>query len=97
VRRRRKELGLTLEQLAERADMSSNYLGAVERGAANPSLSTVRAIAQALGISPGELFGEVQDLSPAAREVAALFELVSRDIQRLLLPLLRVLCSRSKA
>lgn len=89
VRRRRKAQSLTLEQLAERAGMSANYLGAVERGSVNPSVSTIQALAKALGAAPGELVGEVEQLSPIARELAEMFELLSSEMKRVLLLLLR--------
>ena len=89
VRRRRKGLGLTLEQLAERAGMSANYLGSVERGTVNPSVSTIVALAQGLGVAPGELLGEVQQLTPTGRELAEMFELLSSEMKRIILELLR--------
>ena len=46
VRRRRKADGMTIEELAERAGLSTNYVGAVERGDRDPSLSTVVALAK---------------------------------------------------
>lgn len=89
VRRRRKDLRLTLEQLAERAGMSANYLGSVERGTVNPSVSTIVALAQGLGVAPGELLGEVQQLTPMGRELAEMFELLSSEMKRIILELLR--------
>lgn len=89
VRRRRKGLRLTLEQLAERAGMSANYLGSVERGTVNPSVSTVVALAHGLGVAPGELLGEVQQLTPTGREFAEMFELLSAEMKRIVLELLR--------
>ena len=81
-------MGLTIEQLAERAGMSANYLGAVERGTVNPSVSTIRALAQGLGVAPGELVGEVQPLSPTALELAQMFEHLSNEMKRIVLELL---------
>lgn len=40
----------TQEELAHRADISTQHLGTIERGEQNPTLSTVTAIADALGI-----------------------------------------------
>jgi transcriptional regulator with XRE-family HTH domain len=58
VRLRRYELGLTQEQLAERADFHVNYIGGIERGERNPSVESVVALANALEISPRELMPE---------------------------------------
>lgn len=89
VRKRRKAMKLTLEQLAERAGMSSNYLGSIERGQVNPSVSTVNAVADGLGIAPGELVGEVTKLSEPGLVVAQMFEQLAADMKRVVLLLLR--------
>lgn len=58
VRLLRYELGLTQEQLAERANFHVNYIGGIERGERNPSVESVVALAKALEISPKELMPE---------------------------------------
>jgi transcriptional regulator with XRE-family HTH domain len=55
VRLRRYELGLTQEQLAERANFHVNYIGGIERGERNPSIESLVNLAKALEISPKEL------------------------------------------
>lgn len=89
VRKRRKALKLTLEQLAERASMSSNYLGSIERGQVNPSVSTIHAVAEGLGVAPGELVGEVQPLTEQGNDVALMFDQLAADMRRVVLLLLR--------
>lgn len=49
VRRRRKEAGLTVQELANAADLSRRMLTQIELGQANPSLATVDRVARALG------------------------------------------------
>lgn len=49
VRRRRKESGLTVQELADAADLSRRMLTQIELGQANPSLVTIDRVAQALG------------------------------------------------
>lgn len=44
------------QALAGEANLSLRYLAGVERGEENPSLETIIAIADALLISPGQLF-----------------------------------------
>lgn len=58
VRLRRYELGLTQEQLSERANFHVNYIGGIERGERNPSVESVVSLAKALEISPRELMPE---------------------------------------
>lgn len=50
IRSRRKELGWSQEQLAERAGLSHNYLARLELGWNSPSLSTLIALAATLGM-----------------------------------------------
>jgi len=89
VRRRRRALGLTLEQLAERSGLTPNYIGTVENGRRDPSLSTIGALARGLGVAPGELLGGVGDLTPQAIEAARLFDATLPELQASLLGLLR--------
>ena len=51
--RRRK--GLTQEQLAERADVTNNYISHIENCRSIPSLETVVKLCGALGVTPDEL------------------------------------------
>ncbi len=55
LRRLREERGLTQEQLAERAGLSSNAIAALESGRRQrPYPSTMQALSDALGLSEGE-------------------------------------------
>jgi transcriptional regulator with XRE-family HTH domain len=56
VRRMREERSLSLKQLAAKAEVSESFISQVERGVANPSVSSLRRIAGALGTSIGALF-----------------------------------------
>lgn len=59
IRVARKSAGLSQEALARRAGMSLKGLGDIERGSsADPHYSTLAGIANALGVSIGELVGE---------------------------------------
>lgn len=52
MRQRRYELGLTQEQLAEKADLHVNYVGGIDRAERNISITSVVALAKALHTSP---------------------------------------------
>ena len=54
----RERNGLSLRALAEKAGMSYTYLCNVENGKADPSLSTLKRLAEALGITVSELVKE---------------------------------------
>lgn len=48
IRRLRKQMGLTQEELGERANIHYSYVGQVERGDKMPSLKTLKKLAAAL-------------------------------------------------
>ena len=48
---------LTQEQLAERAGLSYKFIGEVERGRGNPTLTTLSALSEALGVGLADLLG----------------------------------------
>ena len=48
LRQLRQEKGLTLKELAQRVNKSESYLSRLERGEVNPTLSTLKAIADEL-------------------------------------------------
>lgn len=50
------ELGLSQEDLAERADLHRTYVADVERGVRNISLRNIHKLAQALEMSIADLF-----------------------------------------
>ena len=56
VRLLRVKLGISQEELAERAGLHRTYIGMVERMERNPSLICIHKIAQGLNISIKELF-----------------------------------------
>ena len=59
LRKVRKEMNLTQEQLAEKADLSDRYLRSMERGKAQePSAIILYNISQALGMPMEEFFKE---------------------------------------
>ena len=55
VRRRRSDLGLSQEKLAERAGVHRTYVGGVERGERNISLVNILNLADALDLTAPEL------------------------------------------
>lgn len=56
IRRLRQEKGLTLQQLADAAGVSTALISKVETGGGNPSINSVRKIAFALGVPTAFLF-----------------------------------------
>lgn len=55
VRRVRTERGVSIEALSNEVGLSYSYVGEIERGRRNPTLSVVERIAKALKVDPVEL------------------------------------------
>lgn len=55
MRQARKRHELTLQQVAQRAELSVSYLSQIERNLLTPSVGTLKRIAGALGIATGQL------------------------------------------
>ena len=64
----RKERGLSQERLAEAVGVSRQTVSKWERGAAEPELEKLRALAEVFGVSLDSLAGGAED-APAARGV----------------------------
>ena len=60
VRQRRLAMGITQEELAERADLHWTYIGGIERGERNVSLINIVRIARALDVAPARLMTGIQ-------------------------------------
>jgi transcriptional regulator with XRE-family HTH domain len=59
IRSYRKRAGLTQEKLAEKADLHHNFIGEVERGNMETSLTSLLKIAKALGVRVRDLVDEL--------------------------------------
>ena len=55
VRERRRQLGLTQEQLSLRSELHQRWISNVETGRRNPSYGSLRRLAAALELSTSEL------------------------------------------
>jgi DNA-binding response OmpR family regulator len=60
IRERRKALGLTLAQMAQRTNVSLGYLSQIELGKNSASIETLYRISLGLGVKIAELFQAVQ-------------------------------------
>jgi transcriptional regulator with XRE-family HTH domain len=56
VKKRRYEIGISQEALAERAGLHRTYVADIERGARNVAIENIEKLAAALEISISELF-----------------------------------------
>lgn len=58
IREERKKLGMTQEKLAEDVNLSTAYIGQIERGERSPTLENVVAIANRLGVTVDYLLSD---------------------------------------
>lgn len=56
IKKRRSELGISQEELAERSNLHRTYIADIERGTRNVSLENIERLAKALNISIAILF-----------------------------------------
>lgn len=56
IRKMRKARGLSQEQLALQAELDLRYLGGIERGEFNPTVSVLGKLASVLDVQPGTFF-----------------------------------------
>jgi len=66
IRAERARRGWSLEELAGASGLSRGWMGRIERGLAEPSLSALQRISEALGVSPSLLVEEEDPLAPSA-------------------------------
>jgi len=55
VRAARERKGLSQEALGFEADLDRTYVSGIERGVRNPTATSIRRIAKALGVAPSRL------------------------------------------
>ena len=67
LRRQRKDLGLTLRDVAERAGLSVGFISQIERGIAMPSLSSLVSVARVLGVSVSDFLEPPNGTLPMTR------------------------------
>ena len=81
IRSRRKELHLTQEQLAERANRSFAFIGHIERGTRIMSVATLYEMALALDCTTDELLGLEHKEIDTIRDVRDLLEMAQCLLQ----------------
>src|SRR5215212_9024492 len=81
VRRRRESLGWALPELAKRSGLTANYIGAIEIGHREPSMSTMWKLAKGFDVPLSDLLG-TGVLSPGALECARLLDRAPREVQK---------------
>ena len=94
LRSLRRAKDMTQEQVAERAGLSLQSVGEIERGRGNPTLVNVERLAAALDVELMELFdlGDVKmTREQAVQELLSLLDGATEEQVRALLTMVRVL------
>jgi transcriptional regulator with XRE-family HTH domain len=60
IRRRRKQRGMSQDDLAEAAKLSRNYVSDIERGVRNPSLLALIGLSRALRLPLRDLLADIE-------------------------------------
>lgn len=88
---KRKELGYTREALAERADLSVQFLADIEKGKKNMTVTTLRKISSALGVSTDYIVNGSSELNDSQRaEIIDIFTMLPPNRRPYALNLLRL-------
>ena len=61
IRNLRNRNGLTLQELADRTELTKGFLSQLERGQVSPSIVTLLDLIECLGSTPGEFFQEEEE------------------------------------
>jgi len=67
IRQLRDEQDLSQEALGQKSGLHRNYIGGIERGERNPTLTNISKIARTLGIEPSKLLALTEKLEPRRR------------------------------
>ena len=78
IRAARNQHGMTQEELAEKAMLHPTYIGQVERGEKNLTLTSLEKIVNALGISFTDLFENLETVTSEKSISAQCYEIVSK-------------------
>lgn len=98
IRKERQNLNLTQEQLAEKINVSSTYIGFIERGERSLTLGKLTLLANVLGVSVDYLLSDSVPPSNSANEkqMLKLFSSASEKDQELILEVAKTILHHSE-
>ena len=92
IRTRRKELQLSLRELAQQIDLTPSFLSRIERGQSSPSIDSLRKISEALDVPVFYFLVEANPQSPVVQrdqrrklilpELGLTYQLLTPDLNR---------------
>lgn len=98
IREERKKLNLTQEQLAEKINVSTTYMGFVERGERSITLGKLTLLANALGVSVDYLLSDTVVTNHSAKEAIwlQLLSSATEEEQDLIIEMAKLILNHSK-
>ena len=92
LKKARKDRGLTQEQLAERAGLSTRHIAKIEKGDVNPSFEVLSTLVKTLGVSFDAIFDPASEQVEAdLQEIAGLYRACPEQGQRMILAAVRAM------
>lgn len=91
IRNRRQDMGMSQEELADRIDKTTGFIGQLERGESQTSLETFQALVHCLGIDANSLLSGQVSQQKDISEVCILAEQMDETKRLLLLEFARML------
>jgi transcriptional regulator with XRE-family HTH domain len=84
IRELRKRKGMTIANLASRAGLSTSLISQIERGETDPSIASLKRIADALEVSTATLLSDTEDVSSTVRPAGTrmCYRLQSWNVER---------------
>ena len=99
LRAYRTQRGWSQEEMAERADLHTTYIGQLERGEKNATIESISKVAAALDISLSKLFENIS-LAPSEKDIPSrCYDLIQKQPlrdQKLLLDILDAVIAYKK-
>ena len=98
IRKERKKLNLTQEQLAEKMDVSATYIGFVERGERTITLGKLTCLANVLGVSVDYLLADTVAVPTSNKEelILSLFASATEDQQELIINISKLILNQDE-
>lgn len=91
IRTKRKKRRLTQEKLAEQTNLTTGFIGQIERGESMPSLENLLALVTALDIDPRTLFYDAPQGDSDYAELCAIMVRMTPSQRKLLLKIAKLI------
>lgn len=66
IREQRKKLGITINEISKRTNLTASFISQFERGRTKASMDSVKKIAESIGLDFSDLFGKSSTNQPAS-------------------------------